>query len=193
MGNMSKDLNLYKALKKSRTKNKKSSGKANWILPPIIIATILGGVFVYFFIQNNKLETRINEIEEYINNPTISSKYEEYTNLQGEVSELVELRRVLKGFKESQKTYPSFTSSIFDTIKENIGDIEIREITYHEANGHIVMRAFANEIHAASKFTEDLYKTGVFEKVNYSGWSLGRENTYTFTVTCLLIVEVENK
>lgn len=185
-----KDINLYKALRKSKVKSEKKSKGTVWVLFPIVIILLLGGLSYYLYMNNNELEMEIDKINEYVNNPDTSSKYKEVTDIQNKLKELNDKNKVIVKFRENYESYPFFNSELFSKIESCVkGDIVIYNIAYN--NGKLVMEVVATNIKAASTLTQDLRDTMLFDSVTYDGWSLGRDNIYTFNVTCILKSGVE--
>lgn len=99
-------------------------------------------------------------------------------------------KKRLEIFEKAINTYPELNKEIFEKIEESTKNkIIVYDISYTGTNGLMQMEATALDIGAASEFTQNLLATGLFEKVNYKGWSLGSNNRYTFNVICVLKAE----
>ena len=69
---MTKDINLYKALKKSKVKKEKNPTGVLLAIFPILIVMIMGGMSYWLYVKNQELSSEIDKINEYLNNPEIS-------------------------------------------------------------------------------------------------------------------------
>lgn len=190
---MTKDINLYKALKQSRQKKDKNPTGVLLTLIPIIIVSILGGVSYWLYVKNAEMSSKIDKIKEYVNSPDISAKYQEVVEIKDRQGELSDKKRELSKFRENFESYPLFDSELFDKIESCMkNDIVIHDISFNSNLGgsFLVLQVSTTDIKAASTFTQDLSTTQLFERVSYDGWSQSRENLYTFKVTCQLKARV---
>jgi hypothetical protein len=180
---------LYKALKNSKVKKEKNQAGILLAIIPILVLLILGVISYWLYVKNNELSAEIDKINEYLNNPDISKKYEEVVEIKDKQKELNDKKDFLKKFRDNYNSYPLFNSELFKKIEACLkSDIVIHDISYSSSVGgaSLVMQVSTTDIKAASTFTQDLSATQLFEKVSYDGWSQSRENEYTFKVTCLL-------
>lgn len=186
---MTKDINLYKALKKSKVKKEKNPTGVLLAIFPILIVMIMGGMSYWLYVKNQELSSEIDKINEYLNNPEISKKHEEVVEIKDRQSELNDKESALIKFRNNYNSYPFFNSELFEKIEGCMkDDIVIHDISYSSNVGgaYMVLHVSTTDIKAASTFTQDLSATQLFEEVYYDGWSQIRENEYTFKVTCLL-------
>lgn len=183
----SKDINFYKTLKKSKIKKKSGSKKALWVMPPVILVLVLGGLFTYFYMQNMVLQRQVDKIDSYLTDPLIIEQNEELSKLTEDQTKLINQKNDFAGIWRALESYPSLKKELYATIELCSKDkIVIYDSSYTSQNGLLIMKAFSFDITSAATFIQNMKKTGFFNSVTYGGWNLGNDNQYNFTVTCVV-------
>jgi hypothetical protein len=167
-----KELNLLTALDRGRQRRK--AGKGAVVAIALVVVVAAGVVFFYLHMSGeiDGLEQRRDTALAYVQDT--QSQYDESFTRQQEAQAAQARTDALTAAAEAMNSYPDMTGADFKKLFKIAGDkVDMSGITYDRSTG---MLTFAAKCRSATRipiFIAALRLSGVFNDVNYDGYSAG--------------------
>lgn len=182
-----KNINLYEQWlsdQKSETGKKLHFGK-ELIAPAVTLAACLV-LFLGVTIWNGLTSARIRSVENWIEEPSVQEEYTRANERKTYSAALAQSISQVKRLGENLATYPELTDSVIREIEDVSGrdmDVKIRGLNIE--TGTLTFNAVSRQVIDIPGYVSKLKATGLFETVNYTGYTYG-ENEYTLSLSCVL-------
>ncbi|MBR3840977.1 MAG: hypothetical protein IKM20_07570 [Erysipelotrichales bacterium] len=183
-----KQINLFKGINQSAKSNDRYT--RNLLLALFCNFLIICGIGVYKYFEYSSLINEQKALEARFNEPIFYDHYSTATRF-------LELNRTIEAEVNAYQSATSFVESnapfTYNTFANifNLAD-DVRVLGYAYANNTLVLNAVGSNKNAPYEFAQALEKSGMFESVDYTGYSYNEtEKSYSFIVTILLKKEGE--
>lgn len=193
IGNLYPGLNLLKQYRKFKQENDRLRMILRKLMPIFVTFGICAVICLAIWIPNWLKQRKLNDINEYLNDPVNIAQVQKSDDLSQENDWL------LKRIKEAQSagiaidSYPILNSEVEQEIAKCAGDnVTIQISSFYADNGGLTMETTAENAEDINKFIETLRRSELFWKVEYTGYSYveGRDK-YNINVTCYLESQTE--
>lgn len=158
-------------------------------IAPIITAAVCLAVFAVLTGSNQVLKSQVNAINDWMNDTANQEEYKEAKALEDESDELAETYRQIAQMKENLETYPDLTEEMKETIIDASGSdmsVQIESVTMD--TGVLTFNAVSRQVIDIPSYIQKLENTGLFDSVNYSGYSYD-DGEYSLMLSCVLKAE----
>lgn len=182
-------LSLLKATKQSAAKDSDKSGLIKLILPFAGILGVAILAFVGVSIYKAAKEAELEEINDYIHNPTIIAQVAEYDAMYENMGDIGKIQGGADLLHVYIDSYPFPNSSVNAKILEAAypHGVTIEFKTYSASTGVFSILASSPDVDDINMFIADLMSMDIFENVNYTGYTLlGDGRTWQINVVCTL-------
>lgn len=167
----SKDIDLLSAYKKKKEPSKYSSVLKMALIPTLMAVLLLLSYGILTF-QNYRLDKDIKDTKAEI--AAVKKKIEENPQLD-QVNSLNALSAKTYKYTTLYKnltSYPQLTQAVFDQLLIASGvNVDITAFSYTRDSQVITLQIEAPDANDAEQFVRRVKSTGVFQTVNYSGYS----------------------
>ena len=162
------------------------------ILKPLIaVAIVVLAIFVLLEVVLIGFKARNKSLEKYINDPQNVASYNEAKATKDETDRVNTQKANIESCMKAIDSYPNvgkdFFTSIANTASKN--GVKVSEYSYVNTNGYLSLSCSSNAISpdttGISQFVRDIEGLGLFEKVEYSGFSGSADGGYAFGITAL--------
>ena len=185
------DINLLEAYKLS---NKIEKIPQRLRLKLAVISILSAWVILSAIVMNIgiiRLNHQIKEYTEYIEAPETVSKLSEAKKYSNENTNLNKILEEIELSKSDIKKYKNFDKDDVEMIFAISGDkVAISDISYNSSTAKVTIVGLAKNELESSAFVKNLYKIGLFENVQYKGYSASEIHEkglgYTFTAEAKL-------
>lgn len=187
-----KNVNLVEVSKQSKQKNEKKEAIVKLIRPVIVITAVLAVVSAILLTMNYVKLRELNELLEYNTDPYNIQTYQEALLLEAEINGLASTLNQVQTFTDAKDSYPEATTEVIRIIQDAAGDTANVTINgYTAADGSLQFKAEAANAILINEFIDRLEATGLFENVEYSGYSMNGEEKqqYSINVICHLAAD----
>ena len=185
-----KKINLYRAFHKIKAKEAKQKGfRFKDVLLPVITLLCCLLAFCGVCIWNLHTTSEIRVLDNWINDSFVQQQYQEANSRKTVSSQLANAIRQVKQMKANLDTYPDITEKMVNELVDVSGrDIEVKIQSASMETGVLAFNAVSREVIDIPSYVQRLEKTGLFETVNYTGYSYDNEQ-YTLMLSCVLKAE----
>ena len=164
-----KDIDLLKASKQKD--NSKSVRLLKYAIFPLVSVILLGGMYVYFFINNQSLNRNIKKVEEEI--AVIEQEQAKDVNLEKykELQSVLQETEKYKLLYEHMESYPQLSQLVFDQLLLSAGmETDIVSFHYQRETEEIQLQIETSSASETQYFVRKLKNTGAFANVDYTGY-----------------------
>ena len=187
--NEAKQINLFKGINQSAITNH-SKYTQNLLVILLCNFLVISGICAYKYYEYSSLLEEQKVLELKFKEPIFYDHYSKatrYLELNRKIAEEVNAYQSAIDFIEENTT---FTYNTFANIFNLADDVEILGYVY--ADNMLVLHAVGNSKEAPYVFIQTLEKSGMFQSVEYTGYSYNdTDKSYSFTVTIQLKKEGE--
>lgn len=189
MSNRVKDINLLEAYKKqTQVRTSRSSGRI-YLVIFLATALILGALTIKLLIEQRLLDNQVNQLQEYVNNPTRQERLREVEKMQADIDSLEVMEDEISGLSHVMDLIPRYNRRVINTLDVvKPAGITIQSIDYDGSWVHV--NVTADFLPSMSNYALALERTGQFEEVYYDGYSAG-DGVYTSTIHVALKSNLE--
>lgn len=180
---------ILKSIKQSQKKKAEGSGLKKLIIPFAcvlgVVALVYAGTSAYNAIKSSELD----EIEQYINNPSTKLKIAEYDSMYDNMAEMGEIQGGVDLLNNYIDSYPIPDSSINEKIQAAAKkhDVDVVFNSYNAISGIFKITASSPEVEDINLFIADLLAMDIFENVDYTGYAIDSKGEYwQINVVCVL-------
>lgn len=182
-----KNINLYEKWLLDQKEEEK--GKAHFGKELIAPAVTLGLCLVLFAGitgWNAVTSSKIQKVESWIEDDTVQEEYQEAESRKLYSASLSQAIRQVDRMEKNLSTYPKLTDSVIREIEDVSGrDMDVRIQGLDIATGTLSFDAVSRQVIDIPGYVSRLKDTGLFEEVNYTGYTYG-DSEYTLSLSCIL-------
>ena len=161
--------------------------KRRWIPLLVVLAVILAAPTVYLLVEVNRTETMISNVRDYIISPTVSTKRAELEELSNETSFYIDIVRQIDEKNGWEASLPLASSRVIDLIVHQHGvDVTVMSFDFNESTGTIRVIASFTVIGESADYVDALYASDFIRSIDYKGFNVGSDGTFTFPVDITL-------
>lgn len=179
--------NLLQALKRSKKnylRDKKWFGK---ILNLSLLIAVIAVGFNNISNRNQALKDEITQIQNELISPEFIQSLNEVNDLKEEGEELDRINEQLTTVIESVASYKVIDGNKVASVYESAGNlITIEYVRYASESKSIEIKGTAKGVHETQHFITRLKDTGIFEDIDYSGYTNKGKDTYSFLAQATL-------
>lgn len=183
-----KELNFLSVSRVKKEEKKCSGKKVAIILFPVILAALCLGAYAGLMVKGYFAEQQIDEDRNAISLLEKDSDYLKAQTVKDEITKIGAENEFAKIMKAALDTYPDLDDAFYTKLMEATGGaVSITELTYSASGGTLQLAGKATGVTGTADFVTRLRATGLFEKVEYSGYQAENgTNSYLFRITGVL-------
>lgn len=166
-----KDINLLEVCKKKKEPSKYEE-LIKYAIPPIAIILIFGSIFGYFKWQEHAINGKIDDVNAQI------AQIEKEQNTDGKEQKLQELQELnteyinVSNLYTMMNSYPQLNKEILNGIFNSAGNyLKIKGFNYTQESAVLTLSVETPYISQTDAIIRRLKETGLFEDVQYSGFT----------------------
>ena len=170
---------------------KKNLDLAKILKPLIAVAVVVLAIFVLLEVVLIGFKTRNKSLEKYINDPKNVASYSEAKETKEETDKVNTQKANIEACIKAIDSYPNVGKDFFNAIANvaTKNGVTISEYGYVNTNGYLSLACSSNAISpattGASQFVRDLEGLGLFDSIEYNGFSGSTEGGYSFSITAV--------
>ena len=135
---------------------------------------------------NAVTSSKIQKVESWIEDDTVQEEYQEAESRKLYSASLSQAIRQVDRMEKNLSTYPKLTDSVIREIEDVSGrDMDVRIQGLDIATGTLSFDAVSRQVIDIPGYVSRLKDTGLFEEVNYTGYTYG-DSEYTLSLSCIL-------
>lgn len=182
-----KGMNLYRVWSQRHAgEETKTSTIARQILYPAAVLGICAAIYAGVMIWNTAESRQITAMQDWINDTQVQTDYKEAQAKQEKSNRLISQLNQVNQMKDNLATYPDLTEDRIRTIVDVGGnDMSVQIETLDMSTGTLTFHAVSYKVIDIPSYVQKLNDTGLFESVNYSGYSYD-DNKYSLMLSCTL-------
>lgn len=185
-----KEINLYqiwcRAHEEGTVKTKKT---VKQIVYPAIVFGLCAAVYAGLTVWNMAEAHKTAAIEEWINDSQVQEAYSKALEKETESDKLSTELNQLTQMKQNLDTYPDLTEEMIEKIVDVGGnDMSVQVQSLDMSTGTLTFHAVSRKVIDIPNYIQKLDDTGLFESVNYSGYSYD-DGEYSLMLSCVLKAE----
>ena len=186
--NWSKQINLLLAYRGVVKKAGKGERSYKWMLVPgillgigVLITAVMGGISIYKNSQIKNLESFVQDPSNLAITAQADADQEKINSMQKTIDQADQVRVMIA-------SYPRMNSTVANAvIAATASGVEPSISTYDAENGDLTVDVRASQVTDCNAYATALQATGLFDAVNYSGYSFDQtENAYQVQIHCIL-------
>lgn len=183
-----KSADFVRQLKQESAKNVKRRATIDIILAPalslvicLLITAVMGGIYL-------TRDSRLRKMERGMQDSSVADSRASYELAQASISNMEQKMEEAGKLWEKLMSYPTFHSSLDDVLQSCAGsEVTVEVRSFNKDSGILTVNASAGNVQEISDFIERLQQQGMFESVEYSGYThVSGQDTYNIHVVCAL-------
>ncbi len=187
MSRSNKELDLLRSYRRlSRDKKGQNDLLHNFYTPiaaVLIVCVLAWGVLLR---MNLSLSNKTDDINDWLNDPNVIEQYNEAAEKQKENDRLVQGLQQVQNLTDALATYPAVDSTLMAKISAAGGEQVSMVLTGYDATtGALQFDAQSSNVIDIPSYVLALQKTGLFQKVDYTGYTYD-EGVYVLSLNCIL-------
>ena len=153
--------------------SKGQTGLLHSFYTPIAVCLVVcAAVWCVFLQMNSSLSHRTDDINDWLNDPTVIEQYNEAAEKQQRNDNLVQGLQQVRNLTDALATYPQVDSALMSKIGAAGGAQVSMVLTgYDAATGALQFDAQSGSVIDIPSYVLKLQKTGLFRKVDYTGYT----------------------
>lgn len=179
------DMNLlitYQKLNKLRA-NRDAIGRI-YIMIFFGSVLIAGAFYLVLYLQNEGINQRIREAEQYLTNAQIVERSNEANQLNADIRKLEDILREVQNAQDIFSLQPRFSSSVMNLLlAERPGTVRINGMSFNGSS--ILIDISGTRVYSASDYVMRLNRLNVFQAVIYTGYELS-DGMYNSSIEVVL-------
>lgn len=186
-----RNINFVERIGDDPRRDEQDRKRLTFIAPLAVFAVVLL-VFVGYFqlYRIPALNAEYEAAADYLANPDIAAKYNEYLYHEAEKNALEEDVNNLTAVKNNLATYPEMSVAIYNdfTAKAGALSVTVEAFSYNRDDGELVLSCVTRNPDAANAYVDTIRGSEYCAKAGYYGYTGGSATSqeYTFTVTITL-------
>ena len=186
MSRSNKELDLLRSYRRL-SRNKEQKDLLHNFYTPIaavlVLCILVWGVFLRL---NLSLSGKIDDINDWLNDPSVIAQYNEAAEKQAYNNRLVQGLQQVQNLTDALATYPAVDSALVSKISAAGGEQVSMVLTGYDAStGALQFDAQSSSVIDIPSYVLKLQKTGLFQKVEYTGYAYD-EGVYVLSLNCTL-------
>lgn len=154
---------------------------------------VLAVISAVLLVLNSQKEKELDELLTFNTDPGNVAAYQDSLALEAKVGRLLATMEEVGGFTEAKDSYPWADSAVTAAVERAAGNaVDVTVNSYQAVTGSLLMTAEAADVTIINGYIDALENTGLFEKVEYSGYHLiekEEKQRYSINVICHLTAE----
>mgnify|MGYP000299638926 CR=1 FL=1 len=185
-----KELDLLRSYRRLSRGSKGQTGLLHSFYTPIAVCLVVcAAVWCVFLQMNSSLSHRTGDINDWLNDPTVIEQYNEAAEKQQRNDNLVQGLQQVRNLTDALATYPQVDSALMSKIGAAGGAQVSMVLTgYDAATGALQFDAQSGSVIDIPSYVLKLQKTGLFRKVDYTGYTY-EDGVYVLSLNCILLGE----
>lgn len=185
-----KELDLLRSYRRLSRGSKGQTGLLHSFYTPIAVCLVVcAAVWCVFLQMNSSLSHRTDDINDWLNDPTVIEQYNEAAEKQQRNDNLVQGLQQVRNLTDALATYPQVDSTLMSKIGAAGGAQVSMVLTgYDAATGALQFDAQSSSVIDIPSYVLKLQKTGLFRKVDYTGYTY-EDGVYVLSLNCILLGE----
>lgn len=185
-----KELDLLRSYRRLSHGSKGQTGLLHSFYTPIAVCLVVcAAVWCVFLQMNSSLSHRTDDINDWLNDPTVIEQYNEAAEKQQRNDNLVQGLQQVRNLTDALATYPQVDSALMSKIGAAGGAQVSMVLTgYDAATGALQFDAQSGSVIDIPSYVLKLQKTGLFRKVDYTGYTY-EDGVYVLSLNCILLGE----
>ena len=185
-----KELDLLRSYRRLSRGSKGQTGLLHSFYTPIAVCLVVcAAVWCVFLRMNSSLSHRTDDINDWLNDPTVIEQYNEAAEKQQRNDNLVQGLQQVRNLTDALATYPQVDSALMSKIGAAGGAQVSMVLTgYDAATGALQFDAQSGSVIDIPSYVLKLQKTGLFRKVDYTGYTY-EDGVYVLSLNCILLGE----
>ena len=187
MSRSKKELDLLRSYRRLSRDSKGQNDLLHNFYTPIaavlVLCIVVWGVFLR---MNLSLSGRTDDINDWLNDPSVIEQYNEANEKQQYNDTLVQGLQQVQNLTDALATYPNVDSVLMAKIGAAGGEQVSMVLTGYDAStGALQFEAQSSSVIDIPSYVLKLQKTGLFQKVDYTGYAYD-EGVYVLSLNCIL-------
>ena len=187
MSRSKKELDLLRSYRRlSRDKKGQNDLLHNFYTPiaaVLVLCILVWGVLLRL---NMSLSDKTDDINDWLNDPSVIEQYNEANEKQQENDRLVQSLQQVQSLTDALATYPTVDSALMAKISAAGGEQVSMVLTGWDATtGALQFDAQSSNVIDIPSYVLALQKTGLFQKVDYTGYAYD-DGVYVLSLNCIL-------
>lgn len=186
MSNQTNSVNFYEGYlaRTKKARDDKTAKTLTIVLPLALMALALLGVAGKFLLDNRAKQAKIDALDARISElnaayETADARAERLSDAQTELDTL-SANRVMFNL------YPVLTRDTLVQVRACATGFTISDFTFDETTGVLGVKASSDSVNEVPAFVQRLRATGLFSKVQYTGYVSDADQVYHCTIDCTL-------
>lgn len=182
-----KELDLLRSYRRLSRDNKGQTDLLHNFYTPIavclLVCVLVWGVFLR---MNISLSSKTDDINDWLNDPTVIEQYNEAAEKQQHNDNLVQGLQQVQNLTDALATYPQVDSALMSKIGA-AGGAQVSSVLtgYDATTGALQFDAKSSSVIDIPSYVLKLQKTGLFQKVDYTGYTY-EDGVYVLSLNCIL-------
>lgn len=168
--NKSKDIDLLQQYYLATKKKSFIEGYLKYLIMPLVLIIIIGGVFGYLKIKQNEYKDGIAETKQEINDLQKAHKDSEYDEKYATLQELQKTINDLKKVNTNIASYPNLTEDIYNACYKATLQGKIISCNFEQTTGALTMVIETGQVPNTKQIVKNLMDLNIFTKIRYSGY-----------------------
>ena len=187
MSRSKKELDLLRSYRRLSRDSKGQNDLLHNFYTPIaavlVLCIVVWGVFLR---MNLSLSGKTDDINDWLNDPSVIEQYNEANEKQQYNDTLVQGLQQVQNLTDALATYPTVDSALMAKISAAGGEQVSMVLTGYDAStGALQFEAQSSSVIDIPSYVLKLQKTGLFQKVDYTGYAYD-EGVYVLSLNCIL-------
>lgn len=182
-----KELDLLRSYRRLSRDTKEQNDLLHRFYTPILVCllvcVLVWGVFLR---MNISLSHKTDDINDWLNDPTVLEQYNEAAEKQQHNDNLVQGLQQVRNLTDALATYPQVDSALMSKIGA-AGGAQVSSVLtgYDATTGALQFDAQSSSVIDIPSYVLKLQKTGLFQKVDYTGYTY-EDGVYVLSLNCIL-------
>ena len=182
-----KNINLYDRWLADQKKD--GVGKVHFgkeLVPPAVILAVCLVLFAGVAVWNGATSARIRKMDRWMQDSAVQEQYRQAEERKNYSASLSQSIAQVNRMEDNLATYPDLTEGMIREIEDVSGrDMNVKIQGLDMETGTLTFNAVSRQVIDIPGYVSRLTTTGLFEEVNYTGYSYG-DNEYTLSLSCVL-------
>lgn len=182
-----KNINLYDRWLTDQKKD--GVGKVHFgkeLVPPAVTLAVCLVLFAGVAVWNGATSARIRKMDRWMQDSAVQEQYRQAEERKNYSASLSQSIAQVNRMEDNLATYPDLTEGVIREIEDVSGrDMDVKIQGLDMETGTLTFNAVSRQVIDIPGYVSRLTTTGLFEEVNYTGYSYG-DNEYTLSLSCVL-------
>lgn len=186
MARVKKEINLYASYRRGAKKKRSGTWLRGYYMPVFVLAVAVLLAWAVIVRLNVDVQADIDAVNDYLCAPETIAQYNESVEKQGQLSAIRGDLDEVQTLSDNLATYPVVDEAVMRKIRAAGGEAVQTVLNgYDAATGALDFEASSAEVIDIPNYVLALESTGLFERVEYGGYSY-QDSRYELTLSCVL-------